>query len=91
MIKEIKGKSYPLKVNSVYLINDPERPGIKLLKRVKEVEADEVVGEITRFTYWLEGDHPSSTDSRKWGWLKEDQVIGKVVVRYRRGRNKAKN
>jgi hypothetical protein len=55
------------------------------LKRVKEVEADEVVGEKTRFTYWLEGDHPSSSDSRKWGWLKEDQVIGKVLLRYRRG------
>lgn len=91
LIKEIKGKSHPLKVNSVYLINDPERPGIKLLKRVKEIEADEVVGEKTQFTYWFEGDHPSSTDSRKWGWLTEDKVIGKVLIRYRKGQRLKNN
>jgi len=86
LIKKIRSGAHPLKLLSVYLINDPERPGVKLLKRIKEVEVDEVVGKSAQYTYWLEGDHPSSTDSRKWGWLKEDQVIGKVVVRYRRGR-----
>ena len=91
LIKEIRSTAHPLKLLSVYLINDPERPGIKLLKRIKEVEVDEVVGKSPQFTYWLEGDHPSSTDSRKWGWLKQDQVIGKVVVRYRRGRAKTNN
>lgn len=91
LIKEIKGRSHPLKVNSVYLINDPERPGIKLLKRVKEIEVDEVVGEKTQFTYWFEGDHPASTDSRKWGWLNEDQVLGKVLLRYRKGQGLKNN
>jgi signal peptidase I len=86
LIKEIRSTAHPLKLLSVYLINDPERPGIKLLKRIKEVEVDEVVGKSAQYTYWLEGDHPSSTDSRKWGWLNQDLVIGKVVVRYRRGR-----
>jgi signal peptidase I len=88
LIKQIRNGAHPLKLQSVYLINDPERPGIKLLKRVKEVEVDEIVGEKAQFTYWLEGDHPSSTDSRKWGWLKQDQVIGKVFVRYRKGKVK---
>ena len=90
LIKQIRNSAHPLKLQSVYLINDPERPGIKLLKRVKEVEVevDEIVGEKVQFTYWLEGDHPSSTDSRKWGWLKQEQVIGKVVVRYRKGKAK---
>ena len=88
LIKQIRNSAHPLKLHSVYLINDPERPGIKLLKRVKEVEVDEIVGKKAQFTYWFEGDHPSSTDSRKWGWLKQDQVIGKVVVRYRKGKAK---
>ena len=88
LIKQIRNGAHPLKLQSVYLINDPERPGIKLLKRVKEVEVDEIVGEKAQFTYWFEGDHPSSTDSRKWGWLKQDQVVGKVVVRYRKGKSK---
>jgi signal peptidase I len=85
LIKQIRKGAHPLKVDSVYLINDPERLGIKLLKRIKEVEADEIVGEKAQFIYWFEGDHPSSTDSRKWGWLKQDQVVGKVLLRYRRG------
>ena len=91
LIKQIRIGAHPLKLQSVYLINDPERPGVKLLKRVKEVEVDEIVGKKAQFTYWLEGDHPSSTDSRKWGWLKQDEVIGKVVVRYRKGRTKSNN
>jgi signal peptidase I len=91
LIKEIRRSAHPLKLLSVYLINDPERLGIKLLKRIKEVEVDEVVGKRAQYKYWLEGDHPSSTDSRKWGWLKEDQVIGRVVVRYRKGRTKRKS
>ncbi len=85
LIKEIRSSAHPLKLLSVYLINDPERPGIKLLKRIKEVEVDEVVGKRAQYKYWLEGDHPSSTDSRKWGWLNQDQIIGKVLLRYRRG------
>ena len=85
LIKQIRSGAHPLKIHSVYLINDPERPGIKLLKRIKEVEVDEIVGKQAQFNYWLEGDHPSSTDSRKWGWLKQEQVVGKVLLRFRRG------
>lgn len=91
LIKEIRNSSHPLKLLSVYLINDPERPGVKLLKRIKEVEVDEIVGKKAQYKYWLEGDHPASTDSRKWGWLNQDQVIGRVVVRYRKGRAKTNN
>ena len=92
LIKEIKSSSHPQKLHSVYLINDPERPGIKLLKRIisiemNEAEGGEIVGKNAQFRYWMEGDHPSSTDSRKWGWLNQDQIIGKVVIRYRRGRS----
>lgn len=91
LIKEIRSSAHPLKLLSVYLINDPERPGVKLLKRIKEVEVDEIIGQKAQFKYWLEGDHPASTDSRKWGWLNQDEVIGKVVVRYRKGRAKTNN
>ena len=87
LIKKIGKSSHPLKIHSVYLIADPERPGIQLLKRVKEVEIDEVIGGKAQFTYWFEGDHPSSTDSRKWGWVKQEQVLGKVFLRYRKGKS----
>lgn len=94
LIKQIRNTAHPLKPRSVYLINDPDRPGIKLLKRIisieiKEVEIEKIVGTTAEYKYWFEGDHPSSTDSRKWGWLNQDQVVGKVVVRYRKGRAKS--
>ena len=95
LIKQIRSGAHPLRVHSVYLINDPERPGIKLLKRVKAVKSEAVKSDLVKvedisseraqFTYWFEGDHPASTDSRKWGWLNQDQVVGKVILRYRRG------
>jgi signal peptidase I len=60
LIKQIKNTAHPLKLHSVYLINDPERPGVKLLKRIisiemKEVEVEEIVGEKAQFTYWFRG------------------------------------
>ena len=93
LIKQIRKSEHPLKPHSVYLINDPERPGVKLLKRIisiemAEVHLDEIVGATAEYKYWFEGDHPASTDSRKWGWLNQDQVVGKVVIRYRKGRAK---
>ena len=36
---------------------------------------------------WVEGDNKSaSTDSRSWGALNHEEVIGKLVFRYRRAK-----
>jgi hypothetical protein len=35
--------------------------------------------------YWFEGDNPASTDSRSWGWLDLQQILGKVILRYKKG------
>ena len=38
---------------------------------------------------WVEGDNKGeSTDSRNWGPLNSDEVIGKLMLRYRRGPKK---
>ena len=38
---------------------------------------------------WVEGDNKSaSTDSRNWGVLDSDEVIGKLILRYRRAPKK---
>ena len=86
LVKSLGSKSHPLKINQIYLVNDPERPGIKLLKRVKDIEVNQVAGDKFEHKYWVEGDHPASTDSRKWGWLDESEVISRVVIRYRKGK-----
>jgi signal peptidase I len=80
LVKKVGSNSHPLKVDTVCLIADPERPGIKLLKRVKQVR-----NEAGRCIYWLEGDNPASTDSRKWGWIAADAITEKLVFRYRKG------
>jgi len=80
LVKKVGSNSHPLKVNKVCLISDPERPGIKLLKRVKRVRS-----EMGKYIYWVEGDNPASTDSRKWGWIESGEVNAQLVLRFRKG------
>jgi len=77
IVKSIRKNTLPLKIDSVYLVSDPIRPGVKLLKRLKEQRVNNDVIE-----YWVEGDSLISEDSRKWGWLGRDQFLAKVVVKY---------
>jgi len=77
IVKSIRKNRLPLKIDSVYLVSDPIRPGVKLLKRLKEQRVNNDVIE-----YWVEGDSLISEDSRKWGWLGRDQFLAKVVVKY---------
>ncbi|HXV76359.1 MAG TPA: nickel-type superoxide dismutase maturation protease [Candidatus Polarisedimenticolaceae bacterium] len=65
----------PPRVGEVVLISAPETDGAWIVKRVARRGAR---GEL-----WLLGDNPrSSLDSRQWGWLPADRVVGRVVFRY---------
>ena len=80
LIRYLSGEEHNLPIGTVYLIEDPIRPGIKLLKRLKETRLEHG---ITR--YWVEGDNSMSADSRKWGWIEKDRFIAKVLFRYKKG------
>ena len=80
LVRGLSGKEHTLKIGSVYLIQDPTRPGVVLLKRVKESRMEHGV-----IRYWVEGDNSNSEDSKKWGWLEDEQFFGKVILKYRRG------
>jgi signal peptidase I len=80
LVRGLSGKEHTLKIGSVYLIQDPTRPGVVLLKRVKESRMEHGV-----IRYWVEGDNSNSEDSKKWGWLENEQFFGKVILKYRRG------
>ncbi len=80
LVRGLSGKKHTLKIGSVYLIQDPNRPGVVLLKRVKESRMEHGVNR-----YWVEGDNSNSEDSKKWGWLEDEQFFGKVILKYRRG------
>ncbi|MFY8212214.1 MAG: S26 family signal peptidase [Candidatus Nanopelagicus sp.] len=80
VIRYLSGKEHTLKIGAVYLVEDPIRPGIQLIKRLKQSRKEHGV---TR--YWVEGDNLNSTDSRKWGWVEQDRFIAKVLFRYKTG------
>lgn len=67
-------KSEP-KVNDVVIINHPHKTQLTIVKRVVEVALDG--------SYFLIGDNPkASTDSRHWGGVSRNQIIGKVTNRF---------
>jgi len=80
LTRSLSGKEHTLKIGAVYLVQDPNRPGVKLLKRLKESRIEHGV-----IRYWVEGDNPLSEDSRSWGWLEKDQFLARVVLKYRKG------
>jgi signal peptidase I len=73
-------------VGKVVLIQRRSNVGEDFLqiKRVTQVHDDNDEARI-----WVEGDNKSaSTDSRNWGALDSDEVIGKLILRYRRAPKK---
>ena len=66
------------KVGDVVVIEREEWPGVLLIKRFLRMEADRV---------WVEGDSQSSKDSRHWGAISADEIVGKVLYRIRKSRD----
>jgi type IV secretory pathway protease TraF len=36
--------------------------------------------------YWVQGDNDESTDSRTWGWIPGNEVVGVVRMRIKKNR-----
>ena len=66
-------------VSKVVVVEREERPGIFLVKRVHKFHAG---------NYWVQGDNEASTDSRSWGWIPANEVVGVVLVRIKKSRTK---
>ena len=59
------------RVGHIVVVRHPQKPNLLLLKRIVKEQKDR---------YWIEGDYTSrSIDSRHFGWLKKDLVVGKVI------------
>jgi signal peptidase I len=80
IVRGLSGQEHRLKIGKLYLISDPIRPGVKLLKRLTQTRIEHGV-----IRFWVEGDNSGSTDSRSWGWLDSSQILGKVLLRYKKG------
>lgn len=74
-------------VGKVVLIQRQSEVGTDFLqvKRVTQVMNNpDIQSEVE---IWVEGDNKSaSTDSRSWGALNHEEVIGKLIFRYRRAK-----
>ena len=66
-------------LGKVVVVEREERPGIFLIKRLQKSHGG---------IYWVQGDNDESTDSRTWGWIPGNEVVGVVRCRYRKGRIK---
>jgi nickel-type superoxide dismutase maturation protease len=80
------------RTGDVVVTEHPERPGFEMVKRLTAVPGDRV-GDRTLGPdeWWVEGDFATaSTDSRRFGPVRRDGLLGKVVLIYwpreRRGR-----
>jgi len=65
-------------LGKVVVIEREERPGIFLVKRLQKSHGG---------IYWVQGDHDESTDSRSWGWIPGNEIVGVVRFRYKRGKD----
>jgi signal peptidase I len=74
-------KHLSLTVGDVVVIERELQPGIYYIKRIAEIK-NESAG---LFTYFVRSDNESGTDSRTWGYLEKEEIVGKVLMRIKRG------
>ena len=66
-------------LGKVVVVEREERPGIFLIKRLQKSHGG---------NFWVQGDNDESTDSRTWGWIPGNEIVGVVHFRYHKGRIK---
>jgi len=78
------GKKYlvlkSLRLGSVVVIEREQQPGIFYVKRITEIQSDSA----GRKSYYVSSDNSAGTDSRNWGYLRRDEIVGRVVTRIKK-------
>lgn len=78
-IVRVDAKGAPRFIGKVVLVERESYPGILLIKRVKRVDGNQI---------WVEGDNSdASTDSRDWGAITPEEIVGRVLARYKRAKS----
>lgn len=77
------GRIPKVRVGEVLLIERLEQPGVLFLKRLRDIRRDSPNRHYP--TFWVEGDNTLlSQDSRTWGALDGEEIVGKVLFRFKR-------
>ena len=75
------GKKYLyLRVGNVVVIERESQPGIFYIKRIAEIAIDK----DGKKSYYVLSDNIAGTDSRKWGFLSQAEIIGNVITRIKK-------
>ena len=67
-----------IKVGDVVVIERDEQPGIFYVKRISEIRS--LKGEAP--AVYLLSDNTAGTDSRTWGWIPGNEIVGVALFRY---------
>lgn len=69
-----------VRVGDVVLVERIDQPGPLFIKRVTDIRSDSPNRHYP--TFWVEGDNKAlSHDSRMWGALDGEEIVGKVLFR----------
>jgi signal peptidase I len=67
----------------VVVVEHPGRPGYEIVKRLVGLPGDAISGRrLGPGEHWVEGDHPSSTDSRAFGPVAAEALRARVLLIY---------
>ena len=79
------GKKYLfLSPGNVVVVERETQPGIFYVKRIAEIAIENSGEKKGKKSYYVLSDNEAGTDSRKWGFLSEDEIIGKAITRIKR-------
>ncbi len=68
-------RNQPPQPGDIIVAQHPYKPQTRIVKRVAEVRSDG--------SCFVKGDNPAeSTDSRAFGWMSSQQILGKVTSRF---------
>ena len=72
-----------IKVGHIVVIERELQPGVLFIKRIADIRSDSPNRHYP--TYWVEGDNKAlSQDSRTWGAIAGEEILGRVLFRIRR-------
>lgn len=75
LINPITDQNWQPQIGDIVVAQHPRQKNLQLIKRVSSVLEDS--------SYFLEGDNPGeSTDSRQFGSVKREHLIGRVTCRF---------
>jgi signal peptidase I len=73
-----------LRLGDVVVIERGTQPGIFYVKRIAEIAIDNSGEKKGKKSYYVLSDNEAGTDSRKWGFLSEAEIIGNVITRIKK-------